>query len=321
MVPRASLAANRARLLGRDVDNSGVAVTLHLIDAAPYIFRAYFTLPEMEDDRGRPVSAVYGFAGFLLRYVSEHAPTHAALAFDESLTTSFRNDFYPEYKAQREQPPEELVEQLDTCKRVAEAFGIRVFAHDRYEADDLIASMVRHLAGQCERTVIVSPDKDLAQLVDDSVELFDFARDRRWGPAEVLEKFGVRCEQIADYLGLAGDSVDNIPGVPRVGAKTAAALLGHYANLEALYDDLDGVAELPFRGARSCAKNLAEHRDLAFLSRRLATLAYDVEVPRRLEELALGTPDAGELDTLFARLGFATLRERAAKVLAGEPGR
>lgn len=293
-----------------------MGVTLHLIDAAPYIFRAYFTLPEMEDGAGRPVSAVYGFASFLLRYLSEHAPTHAALAFDESLTTSFRNEFYPDYKAQREQPPEELVEQLATCKRVAEAFGILTLAHDRFEADDIIASLARHLVEQCERTVVVSPDKDLAQLVTDSVELFDFARDRRWGPAEVLEKFGVRCEQIAEYLGLAGDSVDNIPGVPRVGAKTAVALLAQYDDLEALYADLEGVAELPFRGARSCARQLEEHRDLAFLSRRLATLCYEVEVPEQLGELEIRPANRDELDDLFARLGFATLRERAAKVLA-----
>lgn len=284
-----------------------MAATVHLIDASPYLFRAFFSLPHLEAPDGRPINAVRGFAQFLLRYAKEERPTHVAVCFDRSLTTSFRNDLYPGYKAGRELPPRDLeVQQLD-CARVAAALGMATFSDERYEADDLIATLLAPLAAAGHPAVVVSPDKDLGQLVTDTVELFDFAKGVRYGPAEIEAKLGVRPAQVPDFLGLAGDSVDDIPGVRGVGAKTAAALLAAFDDLDALYADLDAVAELPIRGARSLAKKLEADRETAFLSRTLATLSLDAPAAATLEGLAWPGVDADAADPVFAELGIASL--------------
>lgn len=283
--------------------------TVHLIDASPYIFRAWFALPEMEDPSGRPVSAVRGFADFLVRYLLEHSPTHVVSTHDESLTTSFRNDLYPDYKAQRDLPPRELEAQLQGCQRVAGALGMLTFADARYEADDLIATLLMPLVAAGHRGVVVTSDKDLAQLVGAKVEMFDYAKDLRYGPQEVLEKFGVTPEQIPDYLGLAGDAVDNIPGVRGVGAKTASALLGHFADLDELYGGIDRVAEVPIRGARTLGAKLEASRGDAFLSRELATVAVDAPAEATLDELAwFGFPRAAR--EVFEEYGLESLLKR-----------
>lgn len=285
--------------------------TVHLIDASPYVFRAWFSLPaSMTAPDGRPVNAVYGFLTFLLRYLAEEQPTHLALAFDESLTTCFRNELYPDYKAQRELPPEELEQQFVDCRRIGEALGAACFADARYEADDFIGTLCPQLLAKGHEVVVTTVDKDLCQLVSDRVQLYDFAAGVRYGPAEVLEKMGVHPQQVADYLGLMGDAVDNIPGVAGVGAKTARGLLEAYPDLEALYDDLDGVAQLPLRGARSVAEKLRAQREMAFLSRTLATLATDAPAQAALRELAWKGADAERLDPLFDELGFGRVRER-----------
>jgi len=283
---------------------------VHLVDASPYIFRAWFALPEMLDTAGRPASAVYGFASFVLRYLAEQSPTHLGFAFDESLTTSFRNEIYPEYKAQRELPPQELVDQLAACKEMAAALGAPYYSDIRYEADDLIGTLTAQLLPDGHEVVVVSSDKDLAQLVDDRVELFDFAKDKHYGVAEVREKFGVRPDQIADYLGLAGDSVDNIPGVAGVGAKTAVALLTEFGSLEELYADLERVEQLGLRGARSVRRKLEEGHESARLSKNLATVACDAPATARIDELEYNGADRERVDALFAKFGFGTLRAR-----------
>ncbi|MCP3916005.1 MAG: hypothetical protein GY711_10655 [bacterium] len=283
---------------------------VHLVDASPYIFRAWFALPEMLDTEGRPASAVYGFASFVLRYLGEQSPTHLGFAFDESLTTSFRNDIYPEYKAQRELPPQELVDQLAACKEMAAALGSPYYSDERYEADDLIGTLTAQLLADGHEVVVVSSDKDLAQLVEERVELFDFAKDKRYGALEVREKFGVRPDQIADYLGLAGDSVDNIPGVAGVGAKTAVALLAEFGGLEELYADLERVEQLELRGARSVRRKLEEGRESARLSKSLANLACDAPATARIGELEYNGADPERVDALFAKFGFGTLRAR-----------
>lgn len=274
-------------------------MALYLVDASVYVFRAYFAPgPDRTAPDGSPVGAVHGFAQFLLRLIDEEQPTQLGVAFDESLTTSFRNDFYPEYKAQRELPPPELEAQLEACKEIADAFGGKVFVHHRYEADDIIATL-------CQRggeTVIVSSDKDLAQLVDERVTLFDFARQARYDPAGVREKFGVRPDQIPDLLGLVGDSVDNIPGVRGVGRKSGAALLDAFGSIEELYDRLDEVERLPIRGARSLRAKLEAGREAALLSKRLATAVTDM--PLDPAGFPYRGADAEKVDALFARLGF-----------------
>lgn len=286
-------------------------VTVHLVDASPYIFRAFFSLPDsIRDGDGRPVNAVYGFASFLIKLVETEEPTHLGLAFDRSLTTSFRNELYPEYKSGRELPPPELEAQIDLCVELGRAFGAAVYIDERYEADDLIAALVADLSAEGHGAVIVTSDKDLAQLVTDRVTLWDFARDERYGPAEVAAKLGVRPAQVADLLGLAGDPVDSIPGIPGVGRKTAAALLAAFDDLESVYEGLDRVPELPIRGARSLAGKLAEHREAAFLSKRLATVAPEAPAEADLGELAYRGADPALVDPLFERLGFGTIRER-----------
>jgi 5'-3' exonuclease len=278
---------------------------VHLVDASPYIFRAYFSLPEsMTDPEGRPVNAAYGFKEFLLRLAATEEPTHLGIAFDESLTTSFRNEIYPAYKAQRDLPPAELEAQLKDCQEIAAALGAAVFRSRRYEADDLIATLVHRLAAGGHGAVVVTSDKDLAQLVSGRVTLLDFARETRYGPAEVEEKFGVRPDQIADFLALAGDSVDNIPGVRGVGKKTAVALLRAFGDLDRLYARLDEVPDLPLRGAASIRRKLEEQRDAAFLSRRLSVVARDAPVEADLDALRYTGADAALVGPLYERLGF-----------------
>lgn len=285
--------------------------TVYLVDASPYVFRAFFSLPDsMVSPAGEPVGAVYGFGGFLVRLIAEESPTHLGVAFDESLTTSFRNDFYPDYKAQRDLPPPQLEAQLGACRELAAAFGAVTWADDRYEADDIIGTLCQRLEADGHRVVVVTSDKDLAQLVSERVSLYDFARGERYGPAEVEAKFGVRPEQVADFLALAGDSVDNIPGVAGIGPKTAAALLASCGDLESLYERLDEVPALPLRGARSVAARLAAGREAAFLSRRLATIAHDAPVSAGLADLELAGAAPALIDPLFERLGFEGMRER-----------
>jgi 5'-3' exonuclease len=290
---------------------------LYLVDASPYVFRAYFALPDsITDPGGRPVQAAYGFAGFLNKLVEQEEPTHLAVTFDRSLTTSFRNDFYPDYKSSRELPPPELEAQIDDCLALARAYGAATFVDEaeRYEADDLIAALLAGVVGEIESgeldATIVTSDKDLAQLVTDRVSLLDFAKDDRYGPAEVVEKFGVRPEQIVDFLALAGDPVDDIPGVQGVGKKTAQALLGAFPDLDTIYDRLDEVPNLDIRGAKSLAKKLAAARETAFLSQRLAVAATEACEAVPLDELRYDGAVAEELDPLFERLGFEKIRDR-----------
>jgi 5'-3' exonuclease len=278
---------------------------VHLVDASPYIFRAYFSIPEsLTDPKGRPVNAVYGFKEFLLQLAKTEEPTHLGVAFDESLTTSFRNEIYPAYKAQRDLPPAALEAQIRDCQEVAAALGGAVFVSHRYEADDLIATLVHRLAAQGHGAMVVTSDKDLAQVVSEDVTLFDFARDTRYGPAEVEEKFGVRPDQIADFLALAGDSVDNIPGVKGVGPKTAVALLRAFGDLDTVYARLDEVESLSLRGAASVRRKLEEQRDTAFLSRRLSVVAVDAPAEADLDELRFEGADEALVGPLFERLGF-----------------
>jgi 5'-3' exonuclease len=285
--------------------------TLHLVDALPYVFRAWFSIPSsVRAPDGRPVNAVHGFAAFLLRLIAQERVTHLAVAFDRSLTTSFRNDLYPAYKAQREQPDADLEAQLGECEELARSLGAAVFADERFEADDLIATLAARLGPRAGRVVVVSSDKDLAQLVDERTELYDFAREARYRPGDVRAKFGVDPDQIADYLGLAGDAVDNIPGVRGVGAKTAAHLVVHFGDLDALYRRLGDVRGLALRGAAALEARLAEGREMAFLSRELATVSRSAPAHAKLTELRLGPPDPERVAALCARLGSERLRER-----------
>ena len=299
--------------------NAASVAPVHLVDASVYVFRAWYSMPDEFTDRaGRPTNAVYGFARFLCELLEETRASHIAVAFDESLTTSFRNDIYPDYKANREPAPPELERQFGWSKDIAAAMGLPVYAHDRYEADDLIATLATCWRRRGHPLHIISSDKDLAQLVAEADTWWDFARRRRLGREELSVHFGVGPEQIADFLALTGDSVDNIPGVPGVGRKTASALLAHFGSLEAVFDRLDEIPHLSFRGAKTLPARLREHRAAAELARQLTGLRCDIEtvVDDPAVERAAGDPEA--LESLLDDLGFGPmLRRRLVRLAAG----
>lgn len=297
-------------------DSPELSGSIFLVDASPYIFRAFFSVPsKLRTPDGKPKNAVHGFGSFLLKLVADYGVRRLALTFDRSLNSSFRNELYADYKAQRELPPPDLEAQLRWCEALGAAFGMRCFVDERYEADDLIAALCAPLAEAGHSIVVVSSDKDLCQLVSPTVKFLDFAKGDLFGIDEVVEKFGVRPEQMVDYLGLAGDAVDNIPGVPGIGKKTAVSLLSHFSDLDALYGNLEQVAELPIRGAKSLARRLEAHRESAFLSRRLATVAPEAPARATADELRLAGFDENLLDPLADGLGIERMAQRARKLL------
>ncbi len=287
---------------------------LYLIDASVYIFRAYFSLPEtMVDAAGKPVNAVYGFAGFLNKLIALSNGNHFAVAFDESLTSSFRNDFYPDYKANRELPPAELEAQLKSCQELTRVLGLASFVSNRYEADDLIGTVAAKMRPKGFRMVFVSGDKDLAQLLRGGDVFWDFARDERLTAAGIKDRFGVKPEQIVDLLALAGDSVDNIPGVPGIGPKTAGELLRRFGSLDGIYGGLAKIHALGLRGARRIQQLLQDHREQAYLSQRLARIADNAPIRCPASVLARKPPKAKQLADLCDRLNFGShLRTRLA---------
>lgn len=289
---------------------------VHLVDGSLYVFRAWHSMPdEFHDAEGHPVNAVHGFTRFLCELLERVKPEHIAVAFDASLTTSFRNAIYPAYKANRELPPPDLERQFVLCREVTQVLGVPMLIDHTYEADDLIGSALWSLRGHGFRSVIVSADKDFGQLLGDDDEQWDYARNTRWGPAGVLERLGVHPHQVADYLALCGDAVDNIPGVPGIGAKTAAALLAHFGGLDALLDRVDEVPFLRLRGAASCAAKLREHGEQARLYRRLTRIALDAPVAAEADALRRLRGEAAALDALCERLRFGPLTRTRLKAL------
>jgi 5'-3' exonuclease len=249
-----------------------------LIDASIYIFRAYFSLPDnWRSPGGRPLNAVYGYTRFLLDLVDAGDLGHCAAAFDESLGSCFRNEIYPAYKSRRELPDEALAFQLASCRRVTELLGIACYGGPRYEADDYLAT----LAARCQQrkipVTVVTRDKDLGQLLARPGDLWwDYAADLTLDAAAFQARHGVPPDRFADYLALTGDPIDDIPGVPGVGPKSAAVLVNAFSSLEALGAGLDKVGELPLRGAARIAVSLDENWEQVLLARRLTGLAREV---------------------------------------------
>ncbi len=290
--------------------------TIYLIDASPYIFRAFFSLPEtMTAPDGRLVNAVYGYTDFLIQLLKREKPAYIAVAFDGSLITSFRNDIYRDYKANRALPPPELEAQLDLCREITSVLGIQSFISDTYESDDLLGTLLTRLDNPDSAFVLVSNDKDLMQFVGDRVVFWDFAKDRRLAAGDVVEKFGVRPEQLLDYLALTGDSVDNIPGIRGVGPKTAAALLQTYGTLDKIYAELRSVAELPIRGARTVQTRLEQGKEMAELSKALVTIKVDIPLAVELEDLRYRGWSEEPVAELFQDLGFGGIKERLPEVV------
>jgi DNA polymerase-1 len=275
--------------------------------------------PEMADRDGNPAHAVFGFARFLGDLIERAQPRYIAVAFDESLTTSFRNQIYPAYKANREAPPADLKLQFDRCREFCLHAGIPAFAHAEYEADDIVGSLMAVCRAQGLCATLVTRDKDFAQLIRAGDVYWDYTDNARYRYEQIEARFGVAPERFADFLALMGDSVDNIRGVPGVGAKTAAALMREFAPLEELYDNLDLVAGIPIRGAAKLAARLLEHRDAAFLARRLTEIACNMPLQVAHTELVRRPPDVAALTDFFDRHNFGPLLRRQAERLASLP--
>ena len=288
----------------------------YLIDASVYVFRAYYSMPDdMVDADGNPINALYGFCRFIGDFMEQIRPERVAVLFDESLTTSFRTEIYPEYKANREPAPEDLKRQFGQCRRFVKSFGLMECAHPRYEADDLIGTLATEGRAKGIPSTIISRDKDLAQLVTREDVFWDFAGKGMVRYDQIPDHFGVWPEQIADFLALAGDSVDNIKGVPGVGKKTAIALLQHFGSLDDIYNNLDTVHEVNVRGAKTLGTKLETHRDDAMLARQLTGIACDAPVERPASGLRPQAPDLGAVNALYDETGIGmALRRQAERV-------
>jgi 5'-3' exonuclease len=293
---------------------------LYLVDASLYVFRAWHSMPDQfHDADGWPTNAVHGFARFVLELLEQERPQHIAIAFDEALDSCFRNKLYPAYKANRDPAPEELKRQFTHCKALCAALGLNVLAHSEYEADDLIGSALHSARPRGFRGVIVSADKDMSQLLWEADEQWDFARGQRWGMAGVKARHGVEAAQIADYLALTGDAVDNIPGITGIGAKSAAILLAHFGSLDVLLTRIDEVAFLRMRGAAQMAVRLREQREHALLWRQLSTIALNAPVDSAEPDFIRAGVDAGMLAALSESLRFGPMTRRRLQEAAGLP--
>jgi DNA polymerase-1 len=290
---------------------------IYLIDASVYVFRAYYSMPpDMTDRDGHPAHATFGFARFLGDLIERAQPDHIAVAFDASLTTSFRNQIYPAYKANREPPPADLKLQFERCQEFCRHVGISSFAHNEYEADDIVGSLMHRCRAAGLPATVVTRDKDYAQLIRQGDIYWDYTDNARYRYEQIEARFGVAPERFADFLALMGDSVDNIKGVPGVGPKTAAALMKEFVSLEELYDNLDLVAKIPVRGAGKLAAKLIEHREAAFFARRLTEIACNMPLEISHADLTRRAPDMAALTQFFDQHNFGPMLRRQAERLA-----
>jgi DNA polymerase-1 len=291
---------------------------LYLVDGSAYIFRAYHALPPLtRKSDGTPVGAVSGYCNMLYKLLGdmtdEHEPTHLAVIFDYS-SESFRNDIYPAYKANRPEPPEDLRPQFALVRDATRAFNVPCIEMEGFEADDIIASYARAAEKAGGTCVIISSDKDLMQLVTDRVTMFDTMKNKHIARAEVIEKFGVPPEKVIEVQALAGDSVDNVPGVPGIGVKTAAQLIEEFGDLDTL---LARAGEIKQQKRR---ENLIEHAEAARISKRLVTLKDDVPLPEPIGDLKIRPLDVLRVEAFLKEMEFSTLLRRISGDSAAAPG-
>src|SRR5216683_1648349 len=288
-----------------------------LVDGSSYIFRAYHALPPLtRKSDGLQLNAVYGFCGMLWKLLRdmkpEDRPTHLAVVFDKSERT-FRSEMYPDYKAHRPDPPDDLIPQFAFIREAVHAFDLPCLEQAGFEADDLIATYVRIACEAGATATIVSSDKDLMQLVNDCVLMYDTMKDRKIGIPEVIEKFGVPPEKVIEVQALIGDSTDNVPGVPGIGVKTAAQLIGEYGDLDTL---LARAAEIKQEKRRQA---LLDNVELARLSRTLVTLDDRVKLDTPLADIAVHDPDSKRLIAFLKAMEFTTLTRRVAEATGVDP--
>ncbi|HKT31056.1 MAG TPA: DNA polymerase I [Gammaproteobacteria bacterium] len=282
---------------------------LILVDGSSYLYRAYFALPPLSNSKGEPTGAVRGVAAMLKKLLADYAPEHVAVVFDASGKT-FRDELFAEYKANRPPMPDDMHAQIEPLHALVGALGFPVLQIPGVEADDVIGTLAKQAAADRLPVLISTGDKDMGQLVSPQVTLINTMTGTVLDREGVKQKFGVWPEQIIDYLALVGDSSDNIPGVSGIGPKTAAPLLAHFGTLENLYARVDEVPQLAIRGAKQMPEKLRAQKDQAMLSRQLAVIRCDVELPVKPTDLAMRAPDEAALRELYTHLEFKTwLRE------------
>ena len=292
---------------------------VYYIDASYFIFRAYHSLPpDMVDGDGNSTHALYGFARFLSDLLEQIRPERIAIAFDKSLRseTSFRNGIYPAYKANRDAAPADLERQFGLCREFCRHMGLAEFASAEYEADDIIGTLAARSRAAGLRNVLVTRDKDLSQLIRDGDVFWDYTGNARYQYHDIGPRFGAIPELIADFLALTGDSVDNIPGVPGVGKKTAAELFAVFGSLDELYANIDRVPSLKLRGAAAIAVRLRAHKETAYLARRLTGIVCDMPLAATLDDLIPKPQDSAGLECFFDSHGFGSiLRQQSRRIL------
>ena len=281
---------------------------LYLIDGSGYIFRAFYALPPMTRPDGTPVNAVYGFTNMLIKLLADTESDGVAVIFDTARKT-FRSDIYPDYKANRPPPPEELIPQFDLIREATRAFNVPCIELAGYEADDLIATYARLARERGQEVTVVSSDKDLMQLVREGVAMLDPVKNRTIGLEQVVERFGVPPEKVIDVQSLAGDSTDNVPGVPGIGVKTAAQLIAEYGDLDTLLERAEEIKQPKRR------QNLIEFAEQARVSRRLVTLEQNAPIEVPLEELILRKPEPETVRAFLEENGFRTVLARLGEML------
>jgi len=274
---------------------------LYLLDGSGYIYRAYYGIRDLATSGGLPTNAVFGFTKMLLGLLQENRPDYLAVVFDRPRKETFRREIYPEYKANRDAVPEDLASQIPYIRRVLEALNIPALEAPGFEADDVIATLARRYAAEGIEVTVVTGDKDLMQIVGDGIGLLDTMKDKRSGPKDVHERFGVPPELVPDVLGLAGDASDNIPGVPGIGEKTAAELVKRFGSLESVLEWRSLVS------GKKRRQNLQSHEDRARLSKILATVRYDAPMEVSLADLERRAPNLEDVISLMRELEFGAL--------------
>ncbi|TLX49073.1 DNA polymerase I [Pseudoalteromonas phenolica] len=276
---------------------------LILVDGSSYLFRAYHAPPHLTNSKGEATGAIYGVINMLKSLVRQFNPSHMVVVFDAKGPT-FRNEMYSEYKAHRPPMPDDLRTQIEPIHEIIKAMGLPLVSITGVEADDVIGTFARIASEQQRHVLISTGDKDMAQLVNEHVTLINTMTDTVLDPQGVVDKFGIGPELIIDYLALMGDKVDNIPGVPGVGEKTALAMLQGIGSIKSLYERLDDIAGLGFRGSKTMSKKLEEHKAQLELSYELATIKLDVEVEQNLETFAIADMNKDRLIELYGQCEF-----------------
>ena len=292
------------------VENMDTTTPLILVDGSSYLYRAYHALPPLTNSKGKPTGAVKGVINMMRRLQKDYPQSTVVVVFDAKGKT-FRDEIYSEYKAHRPPMPDDLREQIAPIHEIIQAMGLPMLIVDGVEADDVIGTLAVQATAAEQPVIISTGDKDIAQLVNEHITLINTMNNTTMDRAGVIEKFGISPELIIDYLALLGDKSDNIPGVPGVGEKTALGLLQGIGGLDDIYTRLDEVAGLGFRGAKTMSPKLAENKELAYLSYKLATIKTDVEMPVHLSELKNGEPDHSALLSLFQDMEFKSWIEEA----------